>query len=596
MKLRKILCFALMLVMLVGVVPMTAFASEYTAPSADEVTENFTADDDTFIYDAKDFNEVVTEDYKNLGYILTTTVVGETRNTDHVNHLRIVDDSYATAPNIFVENGSLIWRSPKEDATAENSNKNYFQLALKNQLTGKGFVISFNITKRTEESLTKNLPIKLNGSDELLVLKTVDNWISGRRASGGDFAITKLVPGVSTNITVHMKNVGEQMLYDVYVNGVCAGSNLVWKTSGASSYKLNNIQFFSAPATELKDTSGAAGVDLVSLESFRFYHADDCFDTACGTNPHDYSVYTKIDGDVHSVACSVCGKTKEEEHSYNDYGGCYDCEGAFTNISVSVKDDFTIKYYTDVNKNLAEGSKVEMKFTMDEKTFTIDKYTEENGKYVFAFDGIGPHQLGSLVNAELMIDGVTVDEKTDYSIENYCIDVLDYSPYDAKLVALVKDILIYGNAAGSFKGIDTPVDITDIQGSGLTATEADKNMSVANKSDTTYAYSAGVHFNVVNKIYFKIKSDTADFTVQINGTDATATSLGDGTYIVYTDNIAPTAYDEVQTLTITVREEVVSTVTYTVNTYCFNMKDNSEMSALANALYNFGKSCVAYAQ
>ena len=111
----------------------------------------------------------------------------------------------------------------------------------------------------------------------------------------------------------------------------------------------------------------------------------------------------------------------------------------------------------------------------------------------------------------------------------------------------------------------------------------------------------GVYHGNANKIYAKISLDgsvdVSAYTATVNGVAATieATDAA-GIYIVYTDDIKVTDFDEIYTIALTYGENT-QTVTYSVNAYAAIKADSGKtdvMKDLAKALYNYGASAEAY--
>jgi hypothetical protein len=114
--------------------------------------------------------------------------------------------------------------------------------------------------------------------------------------------------------------------------------------------------------------------------------------------------------------------------------------------------------------------------------------------------------------------------------------------------------------------------------------------------------AAGVRFGYVNHIYFKLKAaNLADVTLIVNGKTYTADDLSlaentADTYILYTDPIYATEFDKVFSVELAVDGDEIQMLTYSVKSYVFDKQniENNKMAALAKALYNYGRSAVAY--
>ena len=326
---------------------------------------------------------------------------------------------------------------------------------------------------------------------------------------------------------------------------------------------------------------------------------------------HSYSEFEKADESVHKKTCA-CGKTVSEAHTDNGYGYCTVCELDLAGISLEIASDLAIKFHVDVRDTALKSEKdISMRFTANGKAVTVTEYIEDDGQYVFTFDGIGPHQAGLTVDAEILIGGEVAEKKTGYSIEGYCRDALELYPDDTELVALINDLLIYARAAEQYVlGEITIAESMELTSSEYTPSEDDDALTISgNESDDLFISSVGVRFDTVNRVFFKIFSESDDFTVELYDSKTTKiTTLTkeelvyeNGYYVAYSLPVFATDFGAAGLQSITLKDasgKVASEVSYTVNTYAYYMSEGSEnvdMAALALALYRYGASAEAYA-
>jgi len=66
--------------------------------------------------------------------------------------------------------------------------------------------------------------------------------------------------------------------------------------------------------------------------------------------------------------------------------------------------------------------------------------------------------------------------------------------------------------------------------------------------------------------------------------------------VIYTDGISATQFDKLYTVQLYVGEVLHQTATYSVNSYVYakHNSSNTNLAALVDALYNYGKSAKAY--
>ncbi len=625
MKLKRFLSALLMLTVVLGALPVAAFAT-YNAPEISEVTGKLTDSNEGLVWDTSfDRNEAadpVGSTYNNTHFNGT---VG-TYQLNNANGLSASDGKLtndADNKNLYAEGGSIVFKAWADSSKVTSDDQyNGMLVNLNDNATPRAdFVISYDFTLLTDMQSGVYTQIKMGGSNTTVYYPI--NVTDKGGVQGVDYkTIYTLEKGVSTNITLHVKNdaASSSILYDIYINGVIIKENIVMISGVDVSTAFVNYAYIAytgganAPAGET-----ANGQALYSIDSFRMYYSDECYETVHGTQPCSYSTAQYVDETGHKFTCS-CGKAEDSvvAHTENAYGYCVECQADITDASVSIKEDLAINYYTTVDETLLPHNsthwyKPVMKFTTNGSTKTVNYTRYENGKYIFSFEGIGPHQVGNKVDAELWIQELTnegsevtreypVAAKASYSVEEYCKSALEAYAGDALLVELVNNLLAYAQAADVYANNKTESDIAKdltLTNTTSTPTEADDVLDTANLgNETLNVYAAGVYFDYVNKLYFKINSATSDFAAEINGVAAEYEAIGENQYIVYSSAVNPIDFDEVVTLTLKAAAdaEAVATVNYSVNTYAYHMYgEESAMGALALALYNYGLACEKFA-
>lgn len=281
---------------------------------------------------------------------------------------------------------------------------------------------------------------------------------------------------------------------------------------------------------------------------------------------------------------------------------------ALSGASLTLGDSLTMNYYAKADP--AHGTPA-MRFTYRGKTeYVTGVPTETEGEYVFSLKGIAPQCMGETIKAELILtleDGtvLVVDAKASYSVRQYCDDALAANPDNKALATLLADLLAYGDAAQDYANYneDTPVsegfEVAPSQWEAVT----DTDLTLSDKtSDTVYFAAAGVRFDYVNRVYFKIKAaDLTGVTLTVNGKTYTADDLilvenTADTYVLYIDAVYATEFDKVFTAKLALNGEEFQTVTYSVRSYVYTKQNSNdtELAALVRALYNYGRSAIAY--
>ena len=264
--------------------------------------------------------------------------------------------------------------------------------------------------------------------------------------------------------------------------------------------------------------------------------------------------------------------------------------------SITAGADLALNYIVAIpaDHNLAD---YKMIIKMNGKEYTVYGDVDVNGVIVFSFKNIGPQYICESIDAELYYGEEFVTEKRDYSIKQYAIDFLDAfgnNPEYASLKAILGDILAYGEAAYEFVTGEDAGDKFKV-GDELEASDAvpvDRAGASLSKTEGDVKFTAaGVEYYVSNKIYVKFVA-AEGVVLYVNGEAVKADSYADGMYIFYTDEILACDFNKVFTFELKIGDEVIQTLTYSINSYAYAMykADGSVRSNLALALYRYGVS------
>ncbi len=272
----------------------------------------------------------------------------------------------------------------------------------------------------------------------------------------------------------------------------------------------------------------------------------------------------------------------------------------FESVNIALGKDIKINYY--VTK--IDGFAIQVKFTINGYTKTVDAVADGD-EYKFVFDGVAPHWIGDTIKAELIVDGAVIAEK-EYTVLEYLNELktmsasaLGYSEekYNAML-ALIDDLLVYGGAAQAYTGhTGTPVSdgITGTPFEPLTG--AHKNVA---QGEVVTFKNATLFFDSTNELRFRFTAESTEgltFGLSINGgaeADIAYTAEG-GKYLIKTDAIYATGFDDVYTLTAYVNGEKDAELTYSVKSYVYAKQGGeSAMAELAKATYSYGLSAQAF--
>jgi hypothetical protein len=322
------------------------------------------------------------------------------------------------------------------------------------------------------------------------------------------------------------------------------------------------------------------------------------------------------DGSQQTCDIPISADCKDKLYSDGQWVPCV--KAVFTGASITAGADLTMNYYTFIYGHILESSqKYAVIFTMNDKSVTVTDYTMINGEYVFAFEGIAPQCMGDLIDASLVVLDAngqivqTLYQQSGYSVKLNCVQLLTVFPEDERLTVLIGDMLNYGAAAQLYIGYKTDELVNaDVNIATSVATPQKSDLLLTTASgvtvDKTKFASAGVWFDNVNKLYFKIKvADISKVTVTVNGVAVNTEDmekLDDSTYIVYTDGIYATGFDRVYTVKLYENGTLLQTLEYSVRSYVLTMMKKTEsdgvtptaMANLAKTLYAYGKSAESY--
>ena len=267
--------------------------------------------------------------------------------------------------------------------------------------------------------------------------------------------------------------------------------------------------------------------------------------------------------------------------------------------SVNLGGDLSIKYLVEVGDGVS-ASDLKLVVTYHGMQTTLTESTlNDDGYYVFTFEGIAPQCMGDNVAAELFIgeNETAADSKPTYSVADNLKNIYDSS--DAKTQQLIIDTLEYGAAAQTYRDYKTGALVTD----GFAAADSDtdvavpENKPVLDDQSSAVSVSANVRYSTVNYLLFGLTgADSYDGKVTIDGNSVTGTMQG-VYYAVATGAISPENFAQDFTMKYDNGDNDYITLAYSVNDYCYAAYTKGEtqsMKDLALALYNYGLSAHIY--
>lgn len=289
-------------------------------------------------------------------------------------------------------------------------------------------------------------------------------------------------------------------------------------------------------------------------------------------------------------------------------------------FSLTLTDGLAVKFYATLPEN-AENVKMDISFRAyaDKAAYTrtIEDYTlDEEGKYVFVYDGVTPQHLNDEIQATLSysLNGETFQTSGSNSLKAYLESLLSdggdgmSAASAAAMKQLAADLLHYGAALQTYVGHDTE-NLADVNaggyGSEFTAVGDEYAVQMTDEVEESVQWTAaGLHFSDRMGLYFNFTAaDAAGYkvTASLGDEERTLTPVlteTENEYIVYYKGISVLDFDEpVEVQVVDADGTAVSErLFYSVNTYVYNKQGGEgAMADLARASYNYGVSAEAYA-
>ena len=305
--------------------------------------------------------------------------------------------------------------------------------------------------------------------------------------------------------------------------------------------------------------------------------------------------------------------------SYDEVVYCTECEHelsrtpVITEITTEIKgtdvevgSDLTANYVVTVKPEDIAGKTLEMKFTMNGVSDSVECDPAEivDGTFTFAFEGIGAQCMSDTITAALVSkdsDGdETVLSTVEYSIKSYAQELLNDTNSSAELKTFVSDMLRYGDAAQIYRGHNldnlATKDVTGLVAAAEKLPTEDDAMSLVKNTENALGNvcfkSATVRFSNINALVIKLNAVTDNTKLYVNDK---LVELDGATFV--TDGVYADKYADTFTFKLYEGDELIQTLVYSINAYTYAMKgsSNTDMASLACALYAYGASASDYA-
>ncbi len=270
--------------------------------------------------------------------------------------------------------------------------------------------------------------------------------------------------------------------------------------------------------------------------------------------------------------------------------------------SVTLGEEIKVNYSATIPEAF-EGATLEYSFNDELTPYTLFGIKNETtGAYVYSIP-MAPQRMTDVIHAKLVAqDGTVIATPNDFSIRAYAQTLLQGECSD-ELKQLLTDLLTYGAEAQKYQNYKTDDLANNIDeiGTPSTAAPTENGMTLTDgdsvESFPAYFSKATVWFDNTNsvRVYVTNNGDMTNVTLTVNGNAVKLTENADGTYYYQTESLKATELDQTFTFVLSDGETTLQTLTYSVNAYVYNMKNNTKIGNLALALYRYGQSAQAYA-
>lgn len=337
-------------------------------------------------------------------------------------------------------------------------------------------------------------------------------------------------------------------------------------------------------------------------------------------------------GTTDTISCDIILKNSTTTYPVTVVAGTVIVEEPSSRIDsadMTLDTDITVNYYAELDDSHVGA---QMRFTMNGvETIVEGTETETAGIYVYPYRNLAPQCMGDNIKAELVLDGVVLDTKEEYSVKTYCENTLAKTAAQlsmsnekyAALKTLIADMLEYGAKAQIYKNhnVDALVNEGITGKSDFVAVDSSYEKYIEESGlEGVEMTAVGVYFDYTNSFYLRftapdmtednfcilVVNDTTGEEVEYTLSDCKLLSEETSTYLLIMDPCAVTGYNDLYYVDLygpNSKGRVVSQqyLEYSVAAYVYSMQNKTDengnltpMAELARATYNYGLSATAY--
>ena len=261
----------------------------------------------------------------------------------------------------------------------------------------------------------------------------------------------------------------------------------------------------------------------------------------------------------------------------------------------------------------ANYTNVRMVFEGPNGSAAVTDYELVDGKYVFTYTGINPQCIGDELTATLYATANGVNSTVsieNYSVRQYCLNLLANETISTELRTLLSDLLAYGAAAQTYMNYHTDALVTDgpenLSCSTFTALTDCGAVLDGDTDANVYWLGAGLTLTDSAEMTLRFHADSVEGLIvylEINGrtqvlTEFTPAAGEEDVYVITRSDISAEEYGSVMTCVFERDDEQVgNALSYSVYAYVQAKQNDADpaLAALVQALYNYGASAAAYA-
>ena len=326
--------------------------------------------------------------------------------------------------------------------------------------------------------------------------------------------------------------------------------------------------------------------------------------------------FVECDGMVIKGYSGTYAETFANENGYTfESLGKYVPELYFKSASVTLQNSLAFNFKVD-SALFTEGAYENpyVVFNMNGKEVKVDTYTVDGDKYVFTLLGISPDKMNDNITATLYaaFEGEEYTAVKEYSVAEYCYNMLAQYSNNETLRTLIVDLLNYGAASQIYSGYNTE----NLANADLTAEQSvwgSEDVTLNNALDTKYEIvdnatvtwkGAGLTLleNVEMRLYFRAESidglsvnvKTADNEWNIAGENFVKS--GNYYYVVFDKFGADKMSENIYITVMKDGKKVSNTARYSIESYaCAKQNDsNNKLVNLVKAMMRYGNSAKNY--